>query len=149
MVTDEFGIPKEFKYSEPIKPTKLQHILYGKVLTKYIKIEVLSKNLLSKLENNPDIILSKDIDITMSEEMEKEILYISSVAIDNIKKDIEEIDESELIVKVSQFKGYRVACKDGPKKYIENIKELSKTMDLEEPFNRMEEALDYIAENKE
>ncbi len=150
MVTDEFGIPKEFKYSEPVKPTKLQVILYGKVLSKYIKIEVLTKNLLTKLDNNPEILFTHDMEIATSEEIENEVLYISTISAENMKKDIERIDESEISIKTSSFKGYRIVSKKDPLNYVEKIKELSKTMDLDEPFNRMEEALNYVInENSE
>ena len=144
MITDEFGMPKEFKYSEPIKPTKLQHILYGKVLSKYIKIEVLAKNLLSKIDNNPDIIFTHDLDLSISEEMEENIIYLSSISVENMKKDMERIDETELTLRISSFKGYRLVSKNDPLSYVEEIKKLSTTMDLDEPFNRMDEALQYI-----
>ncbi len=144
MLTNNFGIPKEFKYSEPIKPTKLQHILYGKVLSKYIKLEVLSKNLLSKIENAPDIIFTRDTEIATSDELEEKIYYISSIATENMKKDIERIDENEITIKISSFKGFRIVSKMDPISIVETIKDLSRTMDIDEPFNRMEEALEYI-----
>ena len=34
MVTDASGLPLEFRYTEPVRATKLQRILYGDVLRK-------------------------------------------------------------------------------------------------------------------
>jgi hypothetical protein len=36
LVTDQIGVPLEFKYTEPVVATKLHRILYGTVLEKYM-----------------------------------------------------------------------------------------------------------------
>jgi len=41
LISDYYGIPVEFKYTEPIKPTNLQKILYGKSIEKYLTVDVL------------------------------------------------------------------------------------------------------------
>ena len=55
MVVDSRGIPVEFKYTDTIKPSKLQKVLYGGVLEKYLKEEVIIGNLVDKLEIKPEI----------------------------------------------------------------------------------------------
>src|SRR6478609_2562911 len=50
MVTDRFGLPLEFRYTEPIQPSKIQQVLYGQVLNSYIKKEVLLETLLKNIE---------------------------------------------------------------------------------------------------
>ena len=57
MVTDAYGLPLEFRYTEPVRATKLQRILYGDVLEKYIHGDVIAGNLIGRLEQKPDLFL--------------------------------------------------------------------------------------------
>ena len=60
MVTDAYGLPLEFRYTEPVRATKLQRVLYGDVLEKYIHSDVIAANLVGRLEQKPDLILVAD-----------------------------------------------------------------------------------------
>ena len=60
MVTDAYGLPLEFRYTEPVRATKLQRVLYGDVLEKYIHGDVIAANLVGRLEQKPDLVLSAD-----------------------------------------------------------------------------------------
>ena len=57
LLTDVSGIPIDFRYTEPITPTKLQTLLYGKALEPYLKEEVIQKALLKELKSPPDVFL--------------------------------------------------------------------------------------------
>ncbi len=57
MVTDTSGIPLDFRYTEPITPTRLQTILYGKSLEPHLKEEVIQKTLLKELKTAPDLLI--------------------------------------------------------------------------------------------
>lgn len=57
MVTDTSGIPLDFRYTEPITPTRLQSILYGKSLEPHLKEEVIQKTLLKELKVTPDLFI--------------------------------------------------------------------------------------------
>jgi hypothetical protein len=50
MVTDRHGLPLEFRYTEPIQPSKIQQVLYGQVLNSYIKREVILETLLKNID---------------------------------------------------------------------------------------------------
>lgn len=60
MVTDGRGLPIEFRYTEPIQPTKIQQILYGQVLSAYIKREVILETLLKSVESKFKCLLVED-----------------------------------------------------------------------------------------
>lgn len=60
MVTDAAGLPLEFRYTEPVRATKLQRVLYGDVLEKYIHGDVVTANLIGRLEQKPDVFLVTD-----------------------------------------------------------------------------------------
>ena len=57
LMTDASGIPLDFRYTEPITPTALQGILYGKSLEPHLKEEVIQKTLLKELKAPPDLFI--------------------------------------------------------------------------------------------
>lgn len=57
LLTDESGIPLDFRYTEPITPTKLQSVLYGKALESHLREEVIQKALLKELKGSPDLFI--------------------------------------------------------------------------------------------
>src|SRR5476649_1728686 len=60
MVTDLFGLPVEFRYTEPVAATKLQRILYGDVLERYIQTDVIIAHLLEHLESKPTLFMTAE-----------------------------------------------------------------------------------------
>jgi hypothetical protein len=60
MVTDVHGLPLDFRYTEPITPTRLQRALYGEVLDRYLRSEVVLRTLLDALEARPTLLLVDD-----------------------------------------------------------------------------------------
>lgn len=66
LVVNDLGIPVEFKYSEPITPTKLQEIIYGSSLEYYLHTEIIARGLIQKLENRPELILTQDSSLCLT-----------------------------------------------------------------------------------
>ena len=60
MVTDAYGLPLEFRYTEPVRATKLQRVLYGEVLERYIHADVIIANLVDRLEQKPALYVFSD-----------------------------------------------------------------------------------------
>jgi len=67
LVINDLGIPVEFKYSEPVTPTKLQEIIYGSSLEYYLHTEIIAKGLIQKVENRPEFILTQDSSLYLIE----------------------------------------------------------------------------------
>ena len=63
LVVDGSGIPVDFRYTEPITPTKLQSILYGKALEPHLKEEVIQRTLLKDLKGQPDLLVLPAADL--------------------------------------------------------------------------------------
>lgn len=63
LLTDTSGIPLDFRYTEPITPTKLQAVLYGKALEPHLKEEVIQKTLLKELKQAPDLFILPPMDL--------------------------------------------------------------------------------------
>ena len=63
LLTDTSGIPLDFRYTEPITPTRLQGVLYGKALEPHLKEEVIQKTLLKELKSTPDLFVLPPADM--------------------------------------------------------------------------------------
>ena len=63
LLTDTSGIPIDFRYTEPITPTRLQGVLYGKALEPHLKEEVIQKTLLKELKSTPDLFVLPPADM--------------------------------------------------------------------------------------
>ena len=63
MVTDASGLPVDFRYTDPVTPTRLQRALYGNVLDRYLRAEVVLRTLLDALDAPPSLLLVDDPDL--------------------------------------------------------------------------------------
>lgn len=60
LVVDETGLPLDFRYTDPITPTRLQELLYGKTLDRHMRGEVLFKHLCARIDPKPTLLLVDD-----------------------------------------------------------------------------------------
>jgi len=63
LITNSIGIPLDFRYTEPITPTKLQSLLYGRALEPHIKGEVIQKALMKEVKSPPDLMFVQASDL--------------------------------------------------------------------------------------
>lgn len=149
MVADERGIPVEFKYSEPVEPTKLQEVLYGEVLEKYLREEVIMGNLVSKLENKPDIYILNDVkNIYLQEIVKEDVAVVRKTQIAPIKeiKSYKFIKDNEAVAQIKDGENPVVIMvqKENKDEIVKKVIDLGESVDLLEPLNRVEEALELI-----
>lgn len=154
MVTDSYGIPLEFKYTEPIRPTKIQKILYGQALEKYIKKEVIFLNLLNSITNKPDLL------VTLEEHLLEFANTVSFPVISLEETSLaplvevgvaQEINKKEFVLQVSPSGSpIRITLVeenlDMKQKVQRIILDLEKSMNLIEPLARVEGALKAICQ---
>lgn len=57
LITDERGVPHEFRVTEPVKPSPMQRVIYGEPLEAHVGVDIVGKPILSKLEAKPEILL--------------------------------------------------------------------------------------------
>ncbi len=60
MVTDTSGLPVDFRFTDPVTPTRLQRALYGGVLDRYLRTEVVLRTLMEALEQPPSVLVVDD-----------------------------------------------------------------------------------------
>jgi len=158
LVTDCRGIPTDFRYTEPVRPTKLERILYGNALDIYLREDIILDNLLGAVHTKPAIWILSDeelIDpVQRISRLPALLIAASSRApleqsgqceptaetgvfmfqADNISAPFRLTVSGENISKISQFAQFLTSA--------------AENMELTEPFARMERALEAVVETE-
>jgi hypothetical protein len=58
LVTNAWGRPLEFRFTSPVRPTRVQQALYGKTLRPYMCGEIIGKAIVQKAAAQPELILT-------------------------------------------------------------------------------------------
>jgi hypothetical protein len=58
LVTNQIGVPVEFKYTEPVAATRLHRVLYGAVLERYLHETVIRDRLGREIRSLPDYFIA-------------------------------------------------------------------------------------------
>lgn len=156
MLTDNNGIPLEFKYTEPIRPTKIQKILYGNALEKYIKKEIVFLNLLSSLTMKPDLLITVEADLLeFKDSVTYPVICLEETSLPPLNEVgiVQDINQNEFVFQVSPS-GSPIRIKlidannEAKKKIQALILELESSMNLIEPISRVEGALKVLCQEK-
>lgn len=149
MVVDHRGIPVEFKYTDTIKPSKLQKVLYGGVLEKYLKEEVIIGNLIEKLEIRPEVyVVDKLENMVLNKFVKEQVMLLKETpnkSLDN-PGDYQFLKDDEAVYQVDEFnQPIRIQFKEGKGEELFNmLNSFGLEGNLIEPFRRVEEALRLI-----
>ncbi|HEY8541649.1 MAG TPA: hypothetical protein VIL29_04650 [Pseudothermotoga sp.] len=142
LIVDESGIPYEFKYTDPIIPTPLQKILYGKSLESYLNTEVIAKSLLKKIENKPEVVFVDNSVLTsISENVFFAIQTVSS------SEQIDQLSSDECVIPFGAGAVRISSSKEITKEKLERLRQLVDETDILEPFQRLQKALEYICKS--
>ena len=154
MVTDTFGLPLEFRYTEPVRATKLQRILYGDVLEKYIHGDVIAGNLISRLEQKPELFLVSDPAVLDAVSAAgRKAVQLSPSRVPPLKEfgAWQDVSDTEYFLQVSDSGSpVRVRLSGlGPDAALRAeatrlLTEIGRTMDLSEPVARIEAAIKML-----
>lgn len=157
LVTDPRGIPMDFRYTEPVRPTRLERILYGGALDVYLREEVILENLIQSVEAKPNLWLVTD------RELLRPVLRVSKIPtlrIESVSR--APLDQTGQLEQQSNEKGAFLLQADAissplrlefpdelvsqAPQYAQLLTEAAEEMELLEPFIRMGKALDAITE---
>lgn len=158
LVTDERGIPADFRYTEPVRPTRLERILYGGALDIYLREEVILENLLGAVEAKPNLWLLDD------EELIKPVQKISrlpAVAVEASQRSpLEQSGQFEATTEkgVFIFQADNISAPLRVTLSEENVSKMSQLaqtllsaaeeMELLEPFMRISKAIEAVSESE-
>jgi len=153
LVTDDLGMPQEFRVTYPVKPTNLQKRLYGDSLLVHIGVTLCGDPLYNALRNKPELlVVSRQRYLPLSTNVSSKVVHIKrtgeAFVIDNDEDDT-------LLNNVSSKSGrfqpisvvYPPNCNEESKGEINSlIEKYFQGIDLMEPFDRIRGALDTLAE---
>lgn len=161
MVTDGRGLPLEFRYTEPIQPTRIQQVLYGQVLSSYIKREVILETLLKNIETKFSCMLVEDenlVDYPSKGYPVLRVVATKSAPVGPVGK-VQEISPGEILLQVTA-EGCPVRLYAGKGKsdipetaapsseVITILLDAGQEMDIVEPMRRIEKALEIICQEE-
>jgi hypothetical protein len=149
LVTNQIGVPLEFKYTEPVTATKLHKILYGSVLHKYLHETVIRERLAHEIHATPDyFITSYDEKEFLGSIASKEMVAVQKYNLPpgNLSGFFNRVKDREAIIELEDEKIFlRLAFSTANETLQQNIavwiQEISRTMDILEPLNRITSAL--------
>ncbi|MBN1570937.1 MAG: hypothetical protein JXA73_24070 [Acidobacteria bacterium] len=152
LITNQIGVPLEFKYTEPVTATKLHKILYGNVLEKYLRETVIRDRLGREIRTLPNFFITgyseKEF---LGPVADREIVAIQKYSLppSDISGTFNRIRDREAIIELEEDSEYlRLAFSTADETVQLNIvawlQEIARTMDILEPLDRITAALQSL-----
>lgn len=154
MVTDAFGLPVEFRYTEPVRASALQRVLYGSSLQRYLCREVIAETLLASLEHLPEVwIVREDLLLEPLPKMRAPVVMLEPTEMAPLTDLGATLPsgESEMLVQLS-LAGAPLRVRFGNREAearqsaLDALKTAAVTMDLLEPLHRLQQAIRLVQE---
>lgn len=152
MVTDRHGLPLDFRYTDPVTPSRLQRALYGTALDRYLRSEVVLKTLLGAVQQRPALLLVEDERLLDEEISGCPVVFAGASRAAPLGEPgtLHEEGESVYLAQVDAGSApLRVAMAAARAAEVSGVVgslvELSQSMDVLEPADRVRQALDLIA----
>ena len=160
LVVDVRGIPLDFRYTDYIRPTKLERILYGNALDTYLKQELILQSLLDAVEVDPQLWICNDMNLLNPL---KDTGHVKAVLISpSTRQPLDSIGSIESTSEPNVFylqadgvsAPLRLVFANGTRSdEIQNsaslLVEAASTMEITEPFLRIQKALLSLASGTE
>jgi hypothetical protein len=158
LVVDFRGIPMDFRYTDPIRPTRLEKILYGNALEVYLREELILESLLGAVEMKPLIWISREADLLapLKAIAKGKVLFLAPSSHPPMEAagNVESTGESGSVYRIqadSVSAPLRAAFaentrEDEVRQIAGLLVEAAKTMELLEPFGRIQKALISLGE---
>lgn len=156
MVTDEAAIPLEFKYTEPLQPTRIQRILFGKSMERYINEEVIRRNLLKEINSLPLVYFVSDSALLGDVAPGKvPIILLQSTTLPGLARpgELQRVKEKEVLLQPGTSANplrltFFTPETDVQERVLNFLRGISGRIDLSEPFQRVEAALVALCQEK-
>jgi len=153
LVVDNRGVPLDFRYTEPLRPTKIERILYGGALDVYLKEDVIVKGLVDALEVRPSLWLVREMDAlgAVRQHGKGPTALVESTSLAPLDRtgQADPQGELEFLLQVDPISSpvRVVLTKDQlqqASKVFEQLVSLGETMEVLEPFGRVIRALEAL-----
>ncbi len=151
MVTNQVGVPLEFKYTEPVTTTRLHKVLYGASLDRYLHETVIRERLSREVRSEPEYFLSsyeeKDFLGTLAGR-EMMAVQVFPLAQRESSGPFTRVRDNEAIVEMDDGAVLRLAFSTTDDAIQRNmvtwLQEVARTMDILEPMERVISALKML-----
>ncbi len=151
LVTDYKGFPLEFKYTDPVVPTKIQQVLYGNELENYIKLDVICDNLVTELSDKVHSIFVQDEYLLNYKSDDIPVIRLSQTNTPALEgQKFNKVKDNEYLLQISSLSSpvrIQLAEKyniDNIDKLINPILQAGSYVDICEPFNRINKTLELV-----
>ncbi len=151
MVTNQVGVPLEFKYTEPVTTTKLHKVLYGSSLDRYLHETVIRERLSREVRSEPDYFLTsyeeKDFLGSLAGR-EMMAVQVFPLAQRESSGPFTRVRDNEAIVEMDDGTVLRLAFSTTDDVIQRNmvtwLQEIARSMDILEPMERVVSALKML-----
>jgi len=154
MTVNDLGLPAEFIYSDPVKPSNLQASLYGSTLSRYLIVDVIGKGLVdaSKSTGVPIVVAHSEL-LTLATKVKRPLCQISATHQAPLA-DVGEMRESatgELLVQLSEIQNpFSLRFFDRAnfpvEQHLSCLIDCATRFDLLEPQGRIRRTLEMLRE---
>ena len=149
LVVDQRGIPMDFRYTDPIRPSRLERILYGSALDVYLREELILQSLLGAVETTPSLWVCSEGDLLapLKAAGKGRAIFLRGSA--RVRpRPMEPTGEAEVLLIQADSVSAPLRASFSPgtrpdeiKQVVSLLVEAARTMELLEPFGRIEKAL--------
>ncbi len=155
LITNQIGVPLEFKYTEPVATTRLHKILYGASLDKYLHETVIRDRLSREIRSVPEYFMtSYDEREYLGQMAGKEMMALQLFPLS--QKDssgpFTRVRDREAIVELEDGPVLRVAFSTADDAVQRSmaiwLQEVARTMDVIEPLDRVVNALNTLCRDE-
>ena len=147
LVVDQRGIPMDFRYTDPIRPSRLERILYGSALDVYLREELILQSLLGAVETSPSLWVCNEGDLLVPLKTAGKGRAIFLAPLEAAGA-VEPMGEAEVLLIQADSVSAPLRASFSPgtrpdeiKQVVSLLVEAARTMELLEPFGRIEKAL--------
>jgi hypothetical protein len=148
LITDDYGLPIDFRYTEPVTPSRIQQVLYGQGLAHYVKSQILWPTLLNDCSDyDLAYVFTQDATILQCQAQTVGLICIRDTNLETMADFRQDISPTECLLQLVKtgppVKTAWQSHLDEPA-LIEILKRLAQQMVLLEPFDRVQAALKML-----
>jgi hypothetical protein len=150
LITDEAGLPVDFRYTEPVIPTRLQQVLYGQGMAHYIKTQVILPTLLAECaEHQLTYVFTEDAALLHAQPNVVNLVSLKPTQLDPLDERMQPLGDTECLLQVQAAIPPIKVCWQVQQQAdtLHNaLFGLSQHMMVLEPFERVNTALKMLAQ---
>lgn len=151
MVVDGRGLPLDFRYTEPVQPSRVQQVLYGKSLDRHVRQDVIFKQLAGKIDPRPSLVLVDD-ELLLGLDSAATTVLVNETRMGPLREaaQVQAVSEQEFLLQVAETGSpLRVKLSKAEPGAVEKITDLlldaaRQGLDPTEPFGRVKGAVDVL-----